>query len=104
MSHYKDEAQVEQLRRWWKENWMALAGGLVLGLAGIFGWQKYQEVRTMTAEHASQIYEDLKKLPADKGSEADQLGQKLTDEFADTPYAAQGSLLLAQRAADAGNW
>jgi predicted negative regulator of RcsB-dependent stress response len=104
MSHYEDEAQVEQLRRWWRENWMALAGGLVLGLAGIFGWQKWQDVRTGKAEQASQIFEDLKKLPADRAQEADQLGKKLIDDFAGTPYAAQACLLLAARAAEAGNW
>ena len=104
MSHYEDEAQVEQLRRWWRENWMALAGGLVLGLAGIFGWQKYQDMRTATSEHASQIYEDLKQLPTDKSQEADQLGDTLVAEFAGTPYAAQGSLLLAGRAAEQNDW
>ena len=104
MSHYEDEAQVEQLRRWWRENWMALAGGLALGLAGIFGWQKYQEMHTATSEHASQIYEDLKKLPAAKSPEGDALADKLVAEFAGTPYAAQACLLLASRAAEAGNW
>lgn len=104
MSHYEDEAQVEQLRRWWRENWMALAGGLALGLVGIFGWQKWQDMRTAKSEHASQMYEDLKKLSADKMQEGDQLGQKLIEEFATTPYAAQACLLLASRAAEAGNW
>lgn len=104
MSHYDDEAQLEQLRRWWRENWMALAGGLVLGLAGIFGWEAWQGHQTTQSEQASQIYEDLKKLPADKASQATELGRKLADEFSGTPYAAQAALYLASIAVQAADW
>ena len=27
-THYDDEAQVDAIKSWWKENWLALAGGL----------------------------------------------------------------------------
>jgi predicted negative regulator of RcsB-dependent stress response len=100
MSHYEDEAQVEQLRTWWRENWLALAGGLGLGLAGIFGWEAWQDSQTAKAEKASQIYEDLKKVPAVRGGHAAELGQKLIADFAGTPYAAQAALLLASRAVE----
>lgn len=104
MSHYEDEAQVEQLRRWWRENWMALAGGLVLGLAGIFGWEAWQDSRAAKSEKASQIYEDLKKLGPDQAARAAELGASLTADFAGTPYAAQASLHLANLAAQGGNF
>ncbi len=100
MSHYEDEAQVEQLRRWWRENWMALVGGLALGLAGIFGWEAWQNAQAATASRASQLYEDLDKAPADKPDHLKELGQKLVAEYGSTPYAAQGQLLLAQRAVE----
>ena len=99
-SHYEEEAQVEQLRRWWRENWMALVGGLALGMAGIFGWEAWTNAQNATAERASQLYEDLEKAPADQPDHLKEIGQKLTSEFADTPYAAQGQLLLAQRAVE----
>ncbi len=104
MSHYEDEAEVEQLRRWWRENWLALAGGLVLGLAGIFGWEAWQNARTAKAEHASKVYEDLKRLPADSAGRADDLWQHLSSDFAGTPYAAQGALLMAATAAAREDW
>lgn len=99
-SHYEEEAQVEQLRRWWRENWMALVGGLALGMAGIFGWQSWTNAQNATAERASQLYEDLQRAPADPPEHLKEIGQKLTAEFASTPYATQGQLLLAQRASD----
>jgi predicted negative regulator of RcsB-dependent stress response len=104
MSHYEDEAQVEQLRRWWRENWMALAGGLVLGLAGIFGWQWWQERTTAHGEQASRAYEDLRKTEADKVDRQAELGKKLRADFGDTPYAFQGALLIAQRAVERSDW
>lgn len=104
MSHYEDEAQVEQLRRWWRENWMALAGGLVLGLAGIFGWEAWQTARNAKAEQASHIYEDLKRLSADRHDQATALADQLAQDYAGTPYAAQGALLVAGRSAERGEW
>jgi predicted negative regulator of RcsB-dependent stress response len=104
MSHYEDEAEVEQLRRWWRENWMALAGGLGLGLAGIFGWEAWQDMRTSKAEEASQIFEDLRKLTPAQAPQATELVKKLADDYSGTPYAAQGALLLAQLAGQSSDW
>lgn len=103
MSHFEDEVQMEQLRRWWKENWVALAAGLVLGLGGIFGWEAWQNAKTSEAEQASQIYEDLKNAAA-KPERVAELGKTLMQDFPATPYAAQAALLLAQKSAEAGDW
>lgn len=104
MSHYEDEAQVEQLRAWWRENWMALAGGLVLGLGGIFGWEAWQNAKSGKAEQASQIYEDLKRVPAEDLAKAEPMASTLMDDYAATPYASQAALLIASRAAAREDW
>lgn len=104
MSHYEDEAQVEQLRRWWRENWLALAGGLALGLVGIFGWEWWQDSRAAKAERASHMYEDLRKLPPDQFGRATELGKALQDEYGGTPYAAQGALFVANLAVQQSKW
>jgi predicted negative regulator of RcsB-dependent stress response len=104
MSHYEDEAEVEQLRRWWRENWMALVAGLGLGLAGIFGWEAWQDMRTAKAEAASRVFEDLKRLSPYGKDRADELWAKLSTDYAGTPYAAQGALLLASHAAARNEW
>lgn len=103
-SHYEEEAEVEQLRRWWRENWMALAGGLVLGLAGIFGWEAWQKARTSKAEQASQIYEDLKRVQPGRQEQAQVLWQRLEEKFPGTPYASQAALLLASEAVARQDW
>ncbi len=97
MSHYEDEAQVEQLKQWWKENWLALATGLALGLGGIFGWQQWQAHEDKVAGEASQAYDDLKKAAdANKSEDAEKAAQRLIYGYSDTPYAAEAALRIAQ--------
>ncbi len=104
-THYEEEAQVEELRRWWRENWMALALGVALGLAAIFGWQAWNGHKDAHAVQGSQMFDDLKHMLGEhKGSEAEAIGKKLIDDFADTPYAANAQLLLAQDAFDAARY
>lgn len=101
MSHYDDEAQAEQLKTWWRENWMPLAAGLALGLGGIFGWEQWKVHQQDRAVEAARMYEDLKTaLVADKADEARSIGDKLKSDYAKTPYAAQAMLRLAQHAVD----
>ncbi len=102
-THYDDEEQVENLKRWWKENWLALAVGLGIGLAGIFGWEQWKSHKTSQSEQASQVYEDMKKaVEAGKGEDAQAAGDKLLKDFAASPYATDAALLLAAKAVEDG--
>ena len=102
-SHYEDEAEVENIKRWWKENWKSLTAGLVIGLGAIGGYEGYRRYQASQAEHASQIYEDLKAaVTAKKADEALVLGDKLIADFAKTPYATAAALRLAQQGVEQG--
>ena len=102
-THYDEEAQVEELRRWWKENWFALALGLALGFAVIFGLQAFKARRDAQRMEASRLYEDLQQaVRLHKDSDADTMGKRLVDEFSATPYAAQAQLQLADNAVVGG--
>jgi predicted negative regulator of RcsB-dependent stress response len=102
-THYEDEAQAERLKTWWKENWMALAGGLAIGLAAIFGWEGWGKYQSQRAEKASRMYEDLKLAIADaRRDEAASIGDALIKEHGGSPYASDAALYLAADAVKAG--
>lgn len=105
MSHYDDEDQAQRVKQWWKDNWMALAAGLVLGLGAIIGWDQFKAHKAGRNVEAARLFEDLKTaLVSDKAEEANAIANKLKTDFAKTPYAAQALLRIAQHAVDKGRF
>lgn len=103
MSHYEDEEQVEALKKWWQENWKALAAGLVLGVGSILGWEGWQGHQQRTAAEASRMYSELQQaLEADQSDEAEALLAKLKSDYQGTPYAAHAALSSAAYWVEAG--
>lgn len=98
-THIDDEEDLERLKTWWKENWVALVGGLVIGFGAIGGWEGYKVWRDGRNETASQMYEELRKnLDESKADEANAIVDRLKSEYARTPYAAVAALAAAQSA------
>ena len=98
-THLDDEEELQKLKTWWKENWIALVGGLVIGFGAIGGWNGYKNWRDGRLETASRMYEELKEqLAASKLDEAKALEQALHADYASTPYAGTASLAMAQDA------
>lgn len=94
---YGEAEQLEILRRWWADNWKALVAGLVLGLGGIFGWQGWNSHRAEHRAAAANMFVDFQQaLVGDKDSDVRAIVEKLTKDYADTPYAADAQLKLAQ--------
>ena len=105
MSHYDDEDQAQRVKQWWKENWKALAAGLLLGLGSIVGWDQYKAHEHQRAIEAARMFDDLKgALVSNQLEEATAIADKLKAEFAKTPYAAQAQLRLAQYAVENGRF
>lgn len=100
-THYDDEAQVEELRRWWKENWIALAAGLALGLAAIFGWEAYGRSRDAHRAEGAHMFDELgQAAAAGKYDDVAQMADRLAKDFDNTPYAVAAALKAAQLAVD----
>ena len=96
-THLEDEEDLEKLKTWWKDNWVGLVAGLVIGFGAIGGWEGYKHWRDGRAEAASQMFEELKKnLEASKTEDADKIVATLKADFAHTPYAAAAALTAAQ--------
>ncbi len=100
-----DQEQVEALQKWWRENWLSLVGGLVLGLGGIIGWQYYGEAKQSDAAAASMAYEALRgELEQGSLDRAEQAVLSLAQAHQGSPYVAQAYLALAQAKAKASDW
>ncbi|MES0874372.1 YfgM family protein [Sinimarinibacterium thermocellulolyticum] len=104
-THYDDEDQAERLKQWWRENWTALAGGLIIGLGAIFGWEGFKSHQDRRAQAASRMYGDLKLAIADaRLADARDIGDALVAEHGRSPYASAAALFLAAEAVKAGDF
>ena len=108
-----DDEQLEAIKNWWNENGTSFVVTLVVAVAGIFGYQAWQNQQEASADQASVIYEDLveavvsdsplQALSDDDISTGRFLAGRLQDEYGSTGYARLGTLLLAKLSVDAGD-
>ncbi|MCP5142050.1 MAG: tetratricopeptide repeat protein [Gammaproteobacteria bacterium] len=98
----KDEA--EALRDWWKENGRSVVTGVILGVAGIVGWQQWTSYEQARAEAASAQFQLLASAVDRKDSaQAEQRAESLMVEFKATPYASLAGLMIAKLKAENGD-
>ena len=94
---YDEYEQGEQVRKWIKENGIAVVVGVVVALALIFGWRQWQAHRTtVEAQAASQFAVVQNALQSgDKQALTAAVGD-LQANYAKTPYAAFASAAAAE--------
>jgi predicted negative regulator of RcsB-dependent stress response len=102
VSDLSEMEQWELAKQKVRELWIYVVGGVALGLAGLAGWNWWQDRRETQAETASARYEEL----IDAFTRNDQtrgltLLEELKSEYAWTPYPALGSLVAARVQVDA---
>ncbi len=101
MEDLTDNEAEETLRRWWRENWLWLVGGLVIGLGGLAGWQYWQTSQRQAKEAESAAYQaDMDALSANQFDQALEQTRKLREEHPGSPYADQADLALARAAVE----
>ena len=102
-THLDDEDELEKLKSWWKENWLALAAGLGIGFGGIGGWEFYKGWRYDRAVSASRLYEQMQShLNAEESSEAAEKLALIEQDYSGTPYAAAALLAMARAQVESG--
>nr|WP_272493029.1 tetratricopeptide repeat protein [Atopomonas sediminilitoris] len=93
------------LKNWWKENGMPIVTGAVLALAGVFGWQAWQEHQQVSNQQGSIAFEQLMQAMLASGEAVDadkvlKLADTLKTEHANSAYAAFASLFVAKLAVE----
>ncbi|HJP97473.1 MAG TPA: tetratricopeptide repeat protein [Rhodanobacteraceae bacterium] len=94
---YDEYEQGEAVRKWIRENGIAVAVGVVLALLLIFGWRQWQAHKANHQVQAAAQFAVLQN--AVQGSDSQAMAAALGDlqkNYADTPYAAFGSAAIAE--------
>lgn len=94
-----EEQQVEAIKRFWDQYGKAILGGVVLGLAVLYGFRFYQGQQRANAEQASVQFSQLIEQRSDNASE-DWLAQAqgFIDGSSKDAYAVMAALLAAKDA------
>ena len=103
-----DEEQAEIIKKWWSENGTSLVSTVAVAIAGVVGWNYWQDSKQATGEAASAVYTQLVELAAQENSDAtadmQRLAEQLKTDFSDTAYSDFGSLFIARIAAENGDY
>ena len=104
MDDLTDDEQLERVKRAVADNWVWVAGGIVLGAALIFGYRYYDGYRDDRALRAAAQFDDMTAaLEHNDAARSRQIAAGLIQDFPTSPYADQAQLVLARLAIDAGN-
>ncbi len=91
--------QIEEIKKWWRENGLSVALGLTLGISGIFGWRYWQDVTVESAEAASALYSDmLASLQSEDWTGVRESADKILADYDNTTYGVFALMSLARLA------
>lgn len=97
-----EEQQVEAIKRFWNQYGKAILGGVVIGLAALYGWRYYQAEQRASAEALSGSYAQLVQQQASDDEWLAQ-AQRFIAAQGSSNYAIFAALLAAKEAVNTGN-
>ena len=109
MTYQTEEEQVARLKELWQQHGMPLLTGVVLALAGVFGWQGWNNYQEGQAANASTLYQNMLEVALTQDTEASrtqtaEIAEQLRDEYPRTRYARFAALMQARLAVDSGDF
>ena len=92
-----EEEQIAAIKKWWKDNWLSLFGGVLIGIGILVGGKYWLDSKSFHAASASVEYEAMiQSLARDEVEEASNRAATLLGQYADTPYAGLAALTMAK--------
>ena len=105
MDDYLDEKeQIEEIKSWLKENWLALVAGVIVGFGGLFSWNWYQDSVYESNSQALAIFDQAQQeLTLGNFDSALALLQNLRSDYNSSPYTDFLGLLYSTYLLSNGN-
>jgi predicted negative regulator of RcsB-dependent stress response len=96
-----EQEQVDEIKKWLRENGTAIVIGLILGISAISGWRYWQAKERTRAEAAAAIFSNVVAASkANQPAQAEKMAQQVISDFGNTTYAAYSALMLAKLAVE----
>lgn len=103
MEELSEKEQLELMRSWWSENGTYVIGGIVLGIAILYGWNQWRDRIATGQIEASEMYEVVMTNVGNGNAEAAATAAAtLFDAHPDSIYSSQGRLAMARLYMDKG--
>lgn len=102
-----EEQQVEAIKRFWKQNGVSIIAGVVIGLAGLYGFRFYQAQQVASIQGQSSQYASLVEKIATEGADKPAWlieAQTFIEANPGSSYAVLTALLAAKEAAMAKDY
>ena len=105
MDDYLDEKeQIEEIKSWLKENWIALVAGVIVGFAGLISWNWYQDSVYERNTQALAIFDQAQQeLTLGNFDSALAMLQNLRSNYNSSPYTDFLGLLYSTYLLSNGN-
>ncbi len=110
--HLSDQEQLQLIKNWWTENGRFLIICIGVAAGAYFGWNWWTTSQREHAEQASALYSELvssvetvgiEPLGDDERTTAGFLVEQLKNNYSNTVYAVNASLISAKLAVDKGD-
>lgn len=94
-----EEQQIEAIKKFWRENGLAIVIGAAVGLGGLWGWRAYSDNQELAKEASSDAYQVvMDSLAEDETKLGD--AKDFIAENPDSGYAVLAALQVAKAAVD----
>jgi len=106
VSYQTEDEQVEKIKEVWHRHGVPVLTGVVLALAGVFGWNGWTNYQETKAANASAVYQNMLESVLQDDSEAGrtrgaELAETLRKDYPGTRYASFAALMQARLAVEA---
>lgn len=92
-----EDQQVEAIKKWWKENYKSVIGGVILGVGILYGGKAWIQQKNLHTEAASMLFESMiQELNKNNNTTVADYGAQLLGQYIDTPYAVLAALSMAK--------